>query len=114
MSGNIHDTNVSNIRCEVSKLIADLSSIVQCGESPADHADELERKYKAISKTSKTLFQFIVTQYGTERFDERFFKQTLNSMLTQVEKIQSSELSQHDASSNIGALLAKNFIPQLQ
>lgn len=114
MSGNIHDTNVINIRKQIEDLTNELKQLHESNESIENWNDTLERKYKPLYRTSKTLFKFIVTNYGKSGFNEIFFNQTVDMMLTRISSIQNSEISQEDASANVGTHLAKTFIPQLK
>lgn len=114
MSGNIHDTNVSSIKTDVDKMINEIKSIIDRGESPKDYEYTLAKKYKSLHNTSKTLFQFILKNYGTNRFNQQFFDKTLELMLSQITKIQNSNTNQYDASANVGKHLASTFIPQIE
>jgi hypothetical protein len=114
MSGNIQDTNVNQIKEQVHQLQQEIQTIYSQGDNPADREDALARKYKQLSTTSNSLFKFIVANYGTTRFDQIFFDQTLDMMLSKIAEIQQSKTSQHDASQNIGQHLASSFIPQLK
>lgn len=113
MSGNIHDTNVSAIRTQINELTEELQVLKDSGESISDWTDSLQRKYKQLYRTSNTLFKFILTNYGTPKFNEAFFNQTINIMLNRITSIQYAQLTQEDASANVGTHLAKKFIPQL-
>ena len=108
----IHKTNVDLIRKQVYDLIKDLegnhSSSIQSDPSL------LEEKYNYLFNTSKTLFKYIVTQYGTSRFNQDVLDKNLDMMLKSITKIQSSKLTQEDASIQIGESLAKQYIPQMQ
>ena len=74
--------------------------------------DFYKNKYKYIFETSPGLFNFIFTQFNTDNFDKEQFLKNLNIMLSAIEDIQSSKITQHDASVNIGETLAAQFIPQ--
>lgn len=111
MSGNIHDTNINQIKTEVYNLIDDLK---QLNEDPCEHEYRFKKKYKYLYNTSQSLFSFIISNWGKDEFNQNFFNKTLELMLTQIEKIQQSRISQYDASSNVGSHLATTFIPQLR
>ena len=106
MSGNIHNTDIKKIKKEVSDLINDL-----------DNGCDITNKYQYLENTSKSLYNYIVKQYNTSRFNKEFFINNLEMMLKGIEKIQKSndiEKSQHEASILIGEKLASQFIPQLK
>ncbi len=114
MSGNINDTNVALIKKQVHEIQNEIKELSQNGECISDWEDALKRKYKALSKTSATLFKYILTNYNTPSFNEQFFNQTLELMLTKISSIQKSEMTQEDASVNVGVHLAKKYVPQLK
>lgn len=105
MSNNIHDTKVDKIKNEVSNIINDITN----GEKDIE---KLETKYNYLYSTSKTLFNFICKQVKKPEFNKEQFNTNLEQMLNHILKIQREEISQNDASENIGKLLAKQFIPQ--
>jgi phage regulator Rha-like protein len=113
MSGNIHDTIVRDIRREIDDLIEELRRIEISQESISEWTNTLQRKYKHLYRTSNTLFKFIVSNYGTPNFNEVFFNQTIDLMLNKIASIQNSQITQEDASTNVGTHLAHTFIPQL-
>lgn len=104
MSNNIHDTKADKIKTQVYSLINDIQH--------GDNIEDLKVKYDYLNSTSKTLFNFICTEVKSSSFNKTQFNRNLEQMLTQIIKIQKDELSQNDASENIGKLLAKQFIPQ--
>jgi hypothetical protein len=114
MSQNIHDTNVPLIRKEVYSMIEDVKEIISKGELPSDYTYRLSKKYKHLAKTSKTLFTFIISKCGSNEFSNHKFDENLTMMLHTIEKIQSSSMSQYDASAAVGGKLAKQYIPQLK
>jgi|694.fasta_scaffold96121_3 hypothetical protein len=106
MSGNIHNTDIKKIKKEVTDLINDLDN--GCG---------VTNKYHYLKNTSKSLYDYIVKEYDTPRFNKEFFTNNLEMMLKGIEKIQKSndiEKTQHEASILIGEKLASQFIPQLK
>ena len=103
MSGNIHNTDIKKIKKEVNDLINDL-----------DNGYDITNKYYYLENTSKALYNYIVKQYNTPRFNKEFFTNNLEMMLKNIEKIQKSndiEKTQHEASILIGEELASQFIP---
>lgn len=115
MSGNIQDTKVDVVRKQVNDLLNELFHMKE-SNIPIDNdvKDELKSKYKKLVKTSETLFKFIVSNYGTEKFNQTFFNKTLEMMLDRITNIQNSSMTQDNASIAIGQHLANNFIPQLK
>ena len=106
MSNNIHDTKVDKIKEQVYNLINELNN-------NADTDTEiLQEKYNYLYTTSKTLFNFIIKEHNKQGFDKTLFDRNINQMLSHITRIQKDEISQNNASENIGKLLAKQFIPQ--
>mgnify|MGYP003348932768 CR=1 FL=1 len=114
MSGNINDTKIDIIKENVDKLINDLDDIVKNGENVSDYEYTLKKRYKVLEKTSPALFNLIFKEYNTSNFDKNKLQSILNMMLQNIRKIQNSNITQHDASVNIGEHLAQTFIPQLK
>jgi hypothetical protein len=114
MSGNIYDTNVTLIRKQIGELKDELKGIYARSEQVNDWEDSLKRKYKALARTSLTLMKYILSNYNTPKWDEAFFNKTVELMLSRVSNIQQSEISQEDASSNVGTHLAYRYIPQMK
>jgi hypothetical protein len=114
MSGNIQDTNVETLQLQIDQLMTEIDAIKSRGDSVADWESTLRKRYKHLSKTSDTLFKYIVTNYGTTRFDQDFFSNTIQMMLSKIAEIQSSRVTQQDASEKVGTHLATTFIPQLR
>ncbi len=98
---NIHKTNVNKIKQEVHDLLNDIKT---------DPQEDYSRKYKHLYNTSKTLYNFIVKEHNTGKFNQTMLDQMLNRIL----KIQTNEISQNEASEEIGMSLAKIYIPQYQ
>lgn len=106
MTENIMNTQVDKIKDEVSQLINDCNSNI--------NTHVLEQKYSYLYMTSKTLFEFIVRETRKDNFNKVHFDKNLKFMLSCIEKIQNKELTQNDASENVGELVAKQYIPQLK
>lgn len=104
MSNNIHDTKVDKIKTQVYGLLNDIQN--------GNDITQLEEKYNYLYSTSKTLFTFVSKEIKRPSFNKQQFDKNLDNMLNHILKIQKDELSQNEASENIGKLLAKQFIPQ--
>jgi hypothetical protein len=105
MSNNIHDTKVDKIKTQVYSLMNDIKN----GERDTEL---LQDKYHYLFNTSKTLFNLVLKEGKKDNFDKQQFDKNLEQMLKHILKIQNDELTQNEASENIGKLLAKQFIPQ--
>lgn len=114
MSGNIKDTEIGTVRQEVFDLITEIKRLKESGEDLTEWTSTLQNRHKYLYKTSKTLFDYIVNNYLKESFDDVFFNQTLNMMLSQIAKIQNKNISQEDASASVGTHLAEAYVPQLK
>lgn len=114
MSNNIRDTDVERVKSEVEALLVDLQNIRSRNEQPLDWEKQLSKRYKALVKTSQSLFKFILTQYGSPTFNVNSFRDTLDKMLVNIQRIQHGHISQHEASQHVGSHLAEKYIPQLQ
>lgn len=114
MSGNINDTDIFEVKKQVTDLIIDIQSIQNKNENLDEWESHLQNKYKKLFKTSKTLFNYILKNYGTEKFDSVFFNNTINMMLSKISSIQLNKISQENASAVIGTHLAEAYIPQLK
>lgn len=114
MSGNINDTNANVINEQINGLKSRLRELNDNGEKKNDYEKTLQREFKKLYKTSKTLFNYIFNNYNTSKFNEDFFNKTIGTMLGKIRSIQSSEITQEHASNQIGGLLAKKYIPQLK
>jgi len=111
---SIQNTKVPIIREQVVALQNDLKELLLHGEDISQWNDNLAKKYKHLSKTSNTLFKFIVYESQKPNFDKAHFDATINMMLDSIEKIQKSEVSQYDASVNVGTHLASKFFPRTE
>jgi DNA topoisomerase VI subunit A len=105
MSNNIHDTKVDTIKTQVYNLMNDIKN----GET---NTESLESTYSYLFTTSKTLFNLVCKEAKNPNFNKHQFDRNLEQMLHHILKIQQDELTQNEASENIGKLLAKQFIPQ--
>lgn len=106
MIENIMNTQVDKIKQEVSQLINDCNDNV--------NTQVLQKKYSYLYMTSRTLFEFIIREIRKDNFNKVHFDKNLKFMLNCIEKIQNKELTQNDASENVGELVAKQYIPQLK
>lgn len=111
---DINKTKVDIINHQIALLKKDILDIIERQETVSDWNDTLARKYKDLFNTSKTLFQYILTNYGTVSFNCGFFDSTIDLMLTKISSIQNNEITQESASEIIGNHLAKKYIPQLK
>jgi hypothetical protein len=114
MSGNINDTDVYKIRHLVNEFIQDLDNTIKNGDDISNYEDVYKEKYQYIIKTSENLYKMIYNQYQLSNFNKEFFLRNLDIMLKSIEKIQSHQISQYDASKDIGEMLATHYIPQLK
>jgi hypothetical protein len=112
MSNNIHDTNVNLIKTQVLSLMNDID-VLDPSESALDSQHVFKQKYKHLSSTSDTLFKYILKNYNQKNFNRRFFQTTLHLMLNNISQIQDNKVTQHNASSQVGEHLAKEYIPHL-
>lgn len=117
MSGNINDTHVTKLRELVYEFVDELDTVMKNGnECPSicDYEHVYKKKYQYILKTSPTLYNLIYEQYKSSKFNKTHLLNNLNMMLQAIENIQRSNVTQHDASTSIGEVLAKQYIPQLK
>ena len=116
MSGNIHDTNTSLIRKDVDDLLEELQGLkkkkINLKNYLDSNSEDLKKKYSNLYNTSNTLFKFIISQYDTDKFDRDQFNNTLSILLSNIENIQKSKKTQHDASVEVGSILANKYIPK--
>lgn len=113
MSGNINDTNVDLIKTQIFNLISDLESYSKSSRNINIYEEAMKKKYSYLLKTSKTLFCLIIDQYKYNKLDQEHFNFMINKMLDYIVKIQNNQISQYDASAEIGTDLAYKYIPQL-
>jgi protoheme ferro-lyase len=113
MSGNIKDTDVELVKKEVFDLINDLENYTKSSRNLNVYEEAMKKKYKNLFNTSKTLFNLIFNQFKDKKFDKEYFNFMVNKMLSYITKIQNNEISQYDASANIGTDLAEKYIPNL-
>ena len=110
MSGNINDTDIIKIKNQVADLLGELYTLEN---TPMTNA-YLRDKYSYLINTSKSLYNYIINGYNTPRFDEKTFYKNLDIMLNSIENIQKQNISQHDASINVGTVLAEKYIPNFK
>lgn len=104
-TGNIHDTNVDLVRQQAFQML----NYVQSDPIAAALTNTQER-YNLLYKTSKTLFNMILKEATTPSFNELEFTNKLDNMLNLIKQIQTAEVSQYDASGQIGKILASEYI----
>jgi hypothetical protein len=104
-TGNINDTNTGLIRQQAF----DLLNFVR-RDPIAAALTNTSQKYSILYTTSRSLFNMILKEATTTAFNEIEFKLKLDSMLLFIEKIQKSQVSQYDASGEIGKMLAYEYI----
>jgi hypothetical protein len=114
MSGNVQDTDVNKVKSCVIDLIQELEQDIQNNVDINDNEHVYEKKYKYLVTTSKNLYNMILEHFKKNIFNKTLFMQNLDMMLSAIENIQRSRISQYDASKNIGESLASQFIPQLK
>jgi hypothetical protein len=112
MSGNINDTNVNTIRKQIFDFKKRIDVIIESGEDLSTWENSLQREFKHLYKTSKSLFTYIFKNYKSSTFDEKFFDNTISMMLLKIKSIQNHETTQDSASGYIGTHLANKYIPQ--
>lgn len=120
MSGNINDTHVDKLKSEINSLINNLDNIINSNISTLEKTKSIEncesnyqKTYKYLFTTSKTLWNYIFTQYKTNTFNKQLFQKNLDMMFSAILKIQQSKISQYEASTVIGEEIASQYIPQL-
>jgi hypothetical protein len=99
------DTNVDKVKSEVYSLLNELQTCTV-------EKEELEQKYNYLFNISKTLFNLVIQESKNPNFNKTSFDKNLSHMLDNILKIQQNQITQHNASEDIGKLLAKQFIPQ--
>jgi hypothetical protein len=118
MSGNINDTNVVKLKTEINSLISNLDNLIESNKENAFSIQQYESTYQTQYKytftTSKTLWNYIFTQYKTKTFDKQQFQKNLDMMLNTILNIQKSKISQQEASTLIGEEIASQYVPQLK
>ena len=105
MSNVIHNTNVQKIRDEITQL----SDILSIGIIKSESV--LQNKFSYLFNTSPTLFKFIIKNH---KQNKEQFNKNIDIMLNLIFKIQTSEMTQHDASAVVGQFIGEQYIPQLQ
>ena len=100
-SNNIHNTDVEKIKLEVDNMLELLKTNVLNSETV------LKKRFEYLFKTSPALFNFILKNHKNNPVQ---FKKNLDTMLTLIFKIQTSEISQHDASVVVGKHVAHRYM----
>jgi hypothetical protein len=116
---NIHLTKVNEIKKEIKDLIDELKQ-TNYTYIPKRHSNDpedstfiqLQNKYTFLSKTSKTLFLYIVRETNSQTFNKEAFDSKINELLRLITRIQNSEITQDDASKKVGVMLADEYIPK--
>jgi len=112
MSNAIHNTNVQKIRDEITQL----SDILSIGIIKSESV--LQNKFSYLFNTSPTLFKFIINNHKQNKEqttqNKEQFNKNIDKMLSLIFKIQTSEITQHDASAIVGQFIGEQYIPQLQ
>jgi Asp-tRNA(Asn)/Glu-tRNA(Gln) amidotransferase B subunit len=118
MNSTIHNTNVEEIKKEISELIKELQQNQYIQVKKQHHEDKddpmftyLKKKYSNISTTSKSLFMLILSETNKPNFHKESFDKKINEILLLISRIQKSEITQDDASKQVGEMLANEFIP---
>lgn len=110
MSGNIRDTDIEKIRSDALELVVDLDLLVANNDEVLDFREEYAQRYEYLYKVSPTLYNFIFNGYIKGNFNKQIFEKNLLLMLNSIHKIQQKDISQHDASVDIGEHLASQYI----
>lgn len=110
MSGNINDTDIEKIRSEALDLIVDLDLLSSNNDEILDFKHEYTERYNYLSKVCPSLYNFIFNGYIKGNFNKQMFERNLSMMLQSIHKIQRSDITQHDASVDIGEHLASQYI----
>lgn len=115
---DIKNVNVDLIKIEINNLFNEIYSLnyILIKKNNADDPDDitcirLKNKYKCLFNTSKTLFNYILSEINKDNFNKNIFDKKINSMLSMISKIQKSEITQDDASKKVGIMLADEYIP---
>ena len=103
---SIHDTNITEIKKDVTTLLNLLDKQTSKSENV------LKNKCPYLSKTSPTLFDFIMKNHNTQ--DRKILLSNIDMMLSLVLKIQTSKVSLYDASTIVGQKIGEQYIPQLK
>lgn len=90
--------NIDKIKHQVNDMINDINNNITNEEILTD-------KYHYLYNVSKSLFMFVMKNPNN-------VLKNLDKMLDYLLKIQSSEITEYDASVNVGKMLAKQYIPQ--
>ena len=102
---SIHKTDVDKIKSEISDLLDVLNSNVCKSELV------LKKRFTYLYTTSPTLFNFIMKNH---KMNKDIFQKNIDMMLELIKNIQTSKISQYDASAIVGQSIGEQFIPQLR
>lgn len=102
----IHKTDVDKIK----KEIQDLLEILNTNVCKSDII--LKKRFNYLFTTSPTLFNFIMKNYKSN--NKEVFKKNIEMMLGLIKNIQTSQISQYDASTIVGQSIGEQYIPQLR
>jgi len=104
-TSNIHKTDVEKVKKEVGDLLEILNTNVCKSEIV------LQKRFSYLYTTSPTLFKFILKNHKGNK--ENLYK-NIDMMLSLIKNIQTSQISQYDASAIVGQKIGEQFIPQLK
>jgi hypothetical protein len=117
-SKNIKDINFNSVKKEIDELISELylTNYVLVKKNNVQDPDDnnyiiFKTKYKYLFNTSKTLFNYILSEINKNGFNKVNFDFKINEMLYMIHKIQNSEITQDEASKKVGVMLANQYIP---
>lgn len=102
---NIHKTNVDKIKTEINNMLDVLSTNILKSEVV------LKKRFAYLHETSPALFNFILKNHDGDK--DKFYK-NINMMLELIKDIQTSKISQYDASALVGQNIGEQYIPQLK
>ena len=112
MSGNINNTNVDQIKSDIKSMLNDLEDLCKKNEDIISYYNSYKKKYLNLYNTSKSLFNFIINNYGSKNFDQNKFNTNIKMMLNAISDIQQAKITQEKASMHIGQSLASQYFPK--
>jgi len=104
-TSNIHNTDVEKIKNEVNDLLELLNTNVCKSENV------LQKRFSYLFTTSPTLFKFIIKNHNGNKTN---LYKNIDMMLSLIKNIQTSKISQYDASAIVGQKIGEQYIPQLK
>ena len=104
-TGNINDTNVDLVRQQAFQMLNYVKS-----DPVAAALTNTQERYSLLYNKTKTIFNMILKEATAPLFNESEFTTKLDNMLNLIKKIQAAEVSQYDASGQIGKILASEYI----